>query len=174
MRSVRFLGALLLLLGTRAVLAEPCKLTIEATDQMRYSTQQLTIPSSCSEVELTLRHSGKLSAKVMGHNWVLARATDMSAIVNAGLTAGSQNDYLPRGDARIIAATHLVGGGETSTANFSTSALQDGTHYAFFCTSPGHAAIMRGAVQFEYHKAVAQSSDSARSTAVAAPSALNP
>ncbi|MBV8743205.1 MAG: azurin [Sinobacteraceae bacterium] len=173
MTSVRLLGALLLLLGTRAVLAEPCKLTIEATDQMRYSTQQLTIPSSCSEVELTLRHSGKLSAKVMGHNWVLARASDMSAIVNAGLTAGSQNDFLPHGDARIIAATHVVGGGETSTATFSTSALQDGTRYAFFCTSPGHSAIMRGTVQFEYRK-TARSSDSTPAAAITATSSLNP
>jgi hypothetical protein len=68
----------------------------------------------------------------------------------------------------------VVGGGESSSATFSTTALQDGTQYAFFCTSPGHAAIMRGTVQFEYHKAVARSSDSGRSTAVAAPSALNP
>lgn len=174
MKFLRLLSALVLLLGTRAVLAEPCKLTIEATDQMRFSTQQLTIPSTCSEVELTLRHSGKLSAKVMGHNWVLARAADMSAIVNAGMTAGSQNDFLPHADARIIAATHVVGGGQTSTATFSTSALQDGTQYAFFCTSPGHAAIMRGTVHLEYRKAVAQSIDSSPSTGAAAPAALNP
>ena len=139
MKCLRFLGALLVLLSARAVLAEPCKLTIEATDQMRYSMQRMTIPPTCSEVEITLHHSGKLSAKVMGHNWVLARATDMSAIINAGLSAGSQNEYLPRGDERIIAATHVVGGGESSTATFNTSALQDGK-----CTQVLRASYFSG------------------------------
>jgi len=156
MTPPKLLVAAALLLSSRLVHAEPCKLSIEANDQMQFSAHELTLPASCSEVEITLRHSGKLPARVMGHNWVLARASDMSGIVNAGLSAGSRHGYLPEGDARIIAATHVVGGGESSTASFSTSALQEGARYVFFCTSPGHAAVMRGTFVFGDIKNVAR------------------
>jgi azurin len=84
----------------------------------------------------------------MGHDWVLARDTDMPAIVNAGLAAGPAHGFVPENDARVIAATHLVGGGESATVEFSTAALVPGGHYSFFCTSPGHSAVMRGRFLF--------------------------
>ena len=145
--SLRILGVCLLLLG-RAALADPCKVLIESTDQMRFNLHELTVPVECGEVEVTLKHSGKLSAKAMGHDWVLAKDSDMSAIVNAGLAAGATHGYLPEHDQRIIAATPIVGGGESATVKFATSGLQPGTHYAFFCSSPGHATIMRGTFKF--------------------------
>ena len=156
MKSSRLLAAAALLLASQLAHAGPCKLSIEANDQMRYSAHELTLPAACTEVEITLHHSGKLPARVMGHNWVLARDGDMSGIVNAGLSAGSQHGYLPEGDARIIAATHVVGGGESSTATFSTSALQEGARYVFFCTSPGHSAVMRGTFVFGDNRKVAR------------------
>ena len=145
--SLRILGVCLLLLS-RAALADPCKVLIESTDQMRFNLHELTVPVECGEVEVTLKHSGKLSAKAMGHDWVLAKDSDMSAIVNAGLAAGATHGYLPEHDQRIIAATPIVGGGESATVKFATSGLQPGTRYAFFCTSPGHATIMRGTFKF--------------------------
>jgi len=68
----------------------------------------------------------------------------MSAIVNAGLAAGPARGYLPEHDTRIIAATPIVGGGESATVKFATRLLQPGIRYAFFCTSPGHSTVMRG------------------------------
>jgi azurin len=156
MMYLRMLGAAALLLAGRFAHAEPCKLAIEANDQMQYSAHELTLPASCTEVQITLRHSGKLPARVMGHNWVLTRDGDMSGIVNAGLSAGSQHGYLPAGDLRIIAATAVVGGGESSTVTFSTSALQEGARYVFFCTSPGHSAVMRGSFVFGDNKKLAR------------------
>jgi azurin len=84
----------------------------------------------------------------MGHDWVLAKDSDMSAIVNAGLAAGAKRGYLPENDKRIIAATGLVGGGESAVVKFSTSMLQQGVRYVFFCTSPGHSSAMRGTFLF--------------------------
>jgi azurin len=115
---------------------------------MRYSTQELAVPSECSDVEVTLRHAGKLPANVMGHDWVLARDSDMSGIVNAAVAAGASHGYLPQNDKRIIAATQLVGGGESSTVKFSTSALVQGARYVFFCTTPGHSTMMHGSFRF--------------------------
>jgi azurin len=137
-------GALALLLGARGVYADTCSVTIEGNDRMQFNLHQITVPSECGEVEVRLRHSGKMSAKVMGHDWVLAKDSDMSAIVNAGLAAGARHGYLPENDQRIIAATGQVGGGESAVVRFKTSALQPGVRYAFFCTSPGHSTAMRG------------------------------
>ena len=72
----------------------------------------------------------------------------MAAIVNAGLAAGFTRGFVPENDQRVIAATHLVGGGESATVQFSTAALVPGGRYSFFCSSPGHSAVMRGRFLF--------------------------
>ena len=141
------IGAALMLLAIVAH-ADPCKMTVESNDVMQYNVREMVVPASCTEVEVSLRHSGQLAAKVMGHDWVLARESDMSAIVNAGMAAGFKHGYLPENDKRIIAATRVVGGGETATVTFSTSLLQEGARYVFFCTSPGHSSVMHGAFRF--------------------------
>ena len=144
MTARRLIGASLLLLAGAIAHADPCKLALESNDLMQFSVHELIVPAECGEVEVTLRHSGQLSARAMGHDWVLAKDSDVSAIVNAGLAAGPAHGYLPEHDKRIIAATPIVGGGESATVTFATSLLQAGTRYAFFCTSPGHATLMRG------------------------------
>jgi azurin len=145
---LRLTGAGALLLAGSMAHADPCKLTIESNDMMRFNSHELTVPTACSEVEVTLKHSGQLPAKVMGHDWVLAKDSDMSGIVNAGLAAGLSRGFLPENDKRIIAATKVVGGGESTTVKFSTASLTQGEHYAFFCTSPGHSSLMRGKFLF--------------------------
>ena len=148
MKGLRLLGAGALVLACGVAYADPCKITIEGNDQMQYSAHELAVPSECTDVEVTLRHAGKLSAKVMGHDWVLARDSDMSGIVNAALAAGAAHGYLPENDKRIVAATKLVGGGESTTVKFSTAALVQGARYVFFCTTPGHSTVMRGSFLF--------------------------
>jgi len=143
MTFVRLIGAGLLLLSGVAY-ADPCKLAIESNDMMQFSVHEMVVPAECADIEVTLRHAGQLPSKVMGHDWVLAKESDMSGIVNAGLAAGLAHGYLPANDKRIIAATRIVGGGESSTVKFSSTALTQGARYAFFCTSPGHSAMMRG------------------------------
>ncbi|MGH8134306.1 MAG: azurin [Steroidobacteraceae bacterium] len=156
MRLLRLIGAGTLLLASAFAWADPCKVTIEGNDLMQYNLHELAVPAQCAEVEVTLRHSGQLSAKVMGHDWVLTRDEHMSAIVNAGLAAGLKHGYLPQNDARIIAATRLVGGGESDTIKFSTATLLQGARYAFFCSSPGHATLMRGRFIFGDSKRLAR------------------
>ena len=148
MTSVRLIGAGLLLLTATAAYADPCQITIESNDAMQFNAHEIAVPAECTDVELTLKHAGHLPAKVMGHDWVLAKDSDMSGIVNAGLAAGLAHGFLPENDKRIIAATKVVGGGESTTVKFSTAALSQGERYAFFCTSPGHSAIMRGKFLF--------------------------
>jgi azurin len=148
MKMVRLLTAGVLLLAGGVAYADACKITIESNDRMQFNTHELAVPATCSDVEVTLKHSGQLPAKVMGHDWVLAKESDVSAIASAGLAAGLARGWLAQNDKRIIASTKVVGGGEATTVTFSTSALVSGTRYAFFCSSPGHSSVMRGLFLF--------------------------
>src|SRR5579862_2785562 len=113
----------LLLFSAPAAWAEDCHYRIEANDQMQYNAKQLVVPASCTDIEVTLVHTGTQMANVMGHDWVLVKSSDMVAIANAGLAAGLQNNWLPQGDKRIIASTKLVGGGESASVHIPSSAL---------------------------------------------------
>ncbi len=124
-------------------LSQECALTIEANDQIQYVQKELRTSASCGEVTLTLKHIGQLAANIMGHNWVLAATPDYEAVAQAGQAAGPPN-YVPAGDARIIAATNLIGGGEETTITFDISGLTAGGDYTFFCTFPGHWVLMNG------------------------------
>jgi azurin len=148
MTYVRLIGAAVLLLAGGVAYADPCKVTIESNDVMQFSAHEIAVPTECADVEVTLRHAGQLPAAVMGHDWVLAKEADVSAIVDAGRAAGPTHGYLPQNDKRIIAATKVVGGGESTTAQFSTAGLVHGERYAFFCTTPGHSSVMHGKFLF--------------------------
>ena len=128
--------------------ADECALTITGNDVMQYDTKQMSVPLNCKEVQLTLKHVGTAAARVMGHDWVLAKSNDVVAIANAGMAAGLKANYLPMDDKRIIAATRIVGGGESATVVFSTAALEPGGDYSFFCSTPGHRTNMRGKFVF--------------------------
>lgn len=56
--------------------AKTCAVTITGTDQMKFDQSAITIAPDCTEVAVTLKHSGKLAATVMGHNWVLTKSDD--------------------------------------------------------------------------------------------------
>jgi len=156
MTLLRLLGAGTLLLAAGFAYADPCKMAIEGNDLMQYNLHEISVPSSCTEIEVTLKHAGRMQAKVMGHDWVLAKTSDVSSIVNAAMGAGFARGYLPQGDQRIIAATSLVGGGESTTVKFSTRMLQEGMSYSFFCTTPGHATVMHGRFLFGDTKRLAR------------------
>ena len=138
-----------------AAQAANCQLTVEANDMIQFNARALQVDASCNEVQLTLHHVGKLEAHVLGHDWVLARSADVSALANAGIAAGFDKGYLPQGDKRILAATKIVGGGEATTISFSTANLIPGGDYSFFCSYPGHTSMMRGRFQFATRESVA-------------------
>lgn len=144
MKRNRLLVAVgLLALFPFTVSADECDLVIEGTDQMSFSAKKMSVPASCETVKVTLKHTGSLAKNMMGHNWVLTRTDDMQAIVKAGAAAGLDNNYLPEDDDRVIAATEVIGGGESANVEFSTEGLAD-EKLTFFCSFPGHSGIMKG------------------------------
>ena len=140
--------SLLALAGNAFGADKVCKLEITGTDAMQFDKKELAVAADCTQVELTLHHSGKLPAQAMGHNWVLAKSSDVSGIASDGVGAGFAKDHIKDGDARVIAHTKIVGGGQSTSVTFPTSKLKAGESYTYFCSFPGHSSIMKGTFKF--------------------------
>lgn len=125
-------------------LGKTCEVNVEGSDAMAFNTKTIAT-AGCKEIKLTLKHSGKLPKAAMGHNIVITTEADMKKTIEAATKAGPAKDYSP-GTAGVIVATKLLGGGESDTVTFPTSKLKKGTKYKFFCTFPGHSALMQGDV----------------------------
>jgi azurin len=145
---MKYLMTAALVFLARVATADVCPLTIDATDDMRFEQETLKVEMRCTEVEVTLHHTGKLPARIMGHDWVLTKTGDVAAVANAGMGAGLANSFQQPGDKRIIAATKIVGGGENAVVKFSTAQLERGVSYSYFCSAPGHFSIMKGRFVF--------------------------
>lgn len=145
---MKYLITAALLFLARIATADVCPLTINATDDMRFEQDTLQVETRCTDVEVTLHHTGKLPANIMGHNWVLTKTSDVAAVANAGMGAGLANSFQRPGDARILAATKIVGGGENAVVKFSTAQLERGVSYSYFCSAPGHFSMMKGRLVF--------------------------
>ena len=142
MQKIMFPALLGLLLSGTA--AADCEIDIQVGDMLSFSTDSIEVQSSCDTVTVNLEHTGTLPVEAMGHNWVLSRTEDFQAVANAGMGAGVAGNYVPAGDERVIAATSLVGGGESTSVSFSIANLDIGAEYTFFCSFPGHWSVMKG------------------------------
>jgi azurin len=131
-----------LMLGNSAW-SQECSLSIDGNDQIQFNKKELRVSKSCKEVTVTLKHVGQLAANVMGHNWVLAATADYQAVATAGQAAGPPN-YVPAGDARVLATTTVIGGGQETSVKFDLSKLTPGGDYTYFCSFPGHFVLMNG------------------------------
>jgi azurin len=145
---LRSVLAFALFCASSGAFAKTCTASISGDDAMKFSTDRIAIAADCTEVQLTLKHTGKLPVNAMGHNWVLTDTAAFEPVAKAGMTAGPAAGYLPKNDARIIAHTKLIGGGETTTVQFPTSKLKKGGDYTFFCSFPGHWTQMKGKLAF--------------------------
>ncbi|WP_109125248.1 azurin [Dyella sp. C11] len=143
------LALALLCLCTTPLWAADCSTTIEASDAMQFNQKTITVAKTCKQFTMTLKHVGKLPKASMGHNWVLGTAADEQAIITDGMKAGAEQNYIKPGDPRVIAHTKLIGGGESDSVTVPVSKLKAGETYAYFCTFPGHAALMEGTLTLE-------------------------
>lgn len=140
------LAALLALLSP-SLWAATCSVEIAASDRIAFSRNAIEVSRSCREFTVHLQHSGSQEKTLMGHNWVLARAADQQAVAHAGLVGGMSRSFIRPGDARVIAATRVLGGGESDSVTFPVALLEEGQQYLFFCSFPGHSALMKGTLR---------------------------
>ena len=116
---------------------------------MQYNVSSIVVPSSCKDFKITLKHTGTMPVTAMGHDVVIARQSDLQAVDADGVAAGAAAGYVKEGDSRVIAHTKLIGGGETTSVSFPVSKIQSGGPYAFFCSFPGHSALMKGTISVQ-------------------------
>jgi azurin len=126
--------------------AKTCDVKVEGSDAMSYNTKTIAV-AGCTDVKLSLKHTGKLPKAAMGHNIVIAPESEMKNVIADATKAGPAKDYTPT-SAAVVVASKLIGGGESTEVSFATSKLKKGTKYKFFCTFPGHSAVMVGDVTF--------------------------
>lgn len=124
-----------------------CEVSIDANDMMKFSAETISVPATCKEVKLTLNHTGNLAAESMGHNVVITDTVNLQAVGTDGMSAGLENNYVKPNDERVYASTKVVGGGESTSITFSTEKMTKEGDYSFFCSFPGHWAIMKGKFQ---------------------------
>ncbi|MDR2155195.1 MAG: azurin [Burkholderiaceae bacterium] len=130
--------------------ADECSATVEGNDAMQYNVKSIDVPKSCKSFTVTLKHVGKLPKASMGHNWVLAKTADAAAVAKDGIAAGLKADYIKAGDPRVIAHTKMLGGGESDSVTIDVAGkLKAGEPYEYFCTFPGHVALMKGTLQIK-------------------------
>jgi azurin len=94
-------------------------------DRMKFNLRKITVKAG-QKIKLTLTHTGKLDKRIMGHNVVFLN---------------KENDYIPIGSSAVLAHTKMLGGGETTTIEFT--APEAGT-YDYICSFPAHYAMMKG------------------------------
>ena len=129
-----------------AVVAD-CATTVESNDMMQYNADSITVPASCTQFTINLKHVGKLAANVMGHNVVIAKEADMAGIAADG--ASDPATHVKAGDTRAIAHSKVIGGGESTSVSFDVAKIKDGGPFKFFCSFPGHLALMQGSIQVQ-------------------------
>lgn len=137
--------ALLLAAGAASgVQAADCEVTVDSNDKMRFDTDRIEMDAGCEEFTVKLTHSGSMAENVMGHNWVLTLEEDVQGVVQDGMAAGLEEEYVKPDDERVIAHTEIIGGGEETSITFDTSDLSKDASYQFFCSFPGHSSLMKG------------------------------
>ena len=134
-------------LDASSAFAADCSVEIEGNDAMQFNKPAIEVSKSCKEFTVKLKHAGKLPKQAMGHNWVLAKTADVQAVAADGVAAGLPQDYVKAGDARVVAHTKVVGGGESDSVSFPVAKLGAADSYTFFCSFPGHSSIMKGTLK---------------------------
>ena len=133
-----------LMLGSSAVMAKTCDVELEANDAMSFNTKELKVDGDCTEAKLTLKHVGKMPKSAMGHNVVITKTDDFKKVAKAAGKVSAEDNYVPKDDARVLAHTKLIGGGESDTITIPLDKFEKGGDYTFFCSFPGHWSVMKG------------------------------
>ena len=121
-----------------------CTINLKGDDAMKFDLKEATVSAACPTITVNLIHTGKMPAAAMGHNVVISATKDMDGVVRDGIKAGVAGNYVAKGDARVIAVTKIIGGGETTKVTFPGKKLTAGGDYTFYCSFPGHSMLMKG------------------------------
>ena len=130
-----------------SVFASNCEIKIEGSDMMKYDVAEITLDTSCKQTKISLKHAGKLPINAMGHNIVIVEENNLNKITQQiNFSLGVEKGYLPDSEDIIFIST-MVGGGDTTELEMDMSKLDKTKSFVFFCSFPGHWALMRGKIK---------------------------
>ncbi len=127
--------------------ASGCALNLDSADMMKFSVTEISVPKTCKDFTINLKHIGKMPKNIMGHNLVISKEADQAGVIEDGNKAGIAGDYVKAKDARVVAYTKIIGGGEAASTKFAVAKLNTTDKFTFYCSFPGHAFGMKGAVK---------------------------
>lgn len=113
-------------------------------NQMKYRETEFTVAPG-ETIKLVFDNTA--TSPSMQHNVVVLNSTKedvFQRVGEAGMKAGSSNDYVPEDDA-ILAYTPIAPPGETVSVTFTVP--EETGDYGYVCTFPGHWATMRGTMK---------------------------
>lgn len=114
-------------------------------NQMKYKQTEFTVAPG-QTVKLVFENTA--TSPSMQHNVVVLTSADEAAfrqVGEAGMEAGSANDYVPEDMNQVLAYTAIAPPGETVSVTFT--APEETGDYGYVCTFPGHWATMQGTMK---------------------------
>jgi len=115
-------------------------------NQMKFKQTEFTVAPG-ETIELVFENTA--TSPSMQHNVLVLNSSEdavFERVGEAGMSAGSTNDYVPEDDA-ILAHTPIAPPGETVSVTFTVP--EETGEYGYLCTFPGHWATMQGTMSVE-------------------------
>ncbi len=115
---------------------------IQASDNMRFTPDRITARPG-EALHVVLKDVGSVPKVAMAHNFVLLKkGVDAKGFAEKSAAARDTDFIAPALQDQALAATRLVGPGETTEITFKAPPAGS---YTFICTFPGHfASGMKG------------------------------
>ncbi len=133
-------GALLLFTAgcAKPPSAPPKTVQVTGDDKMKYDLTAFEVKPG-QQVTITLTNVGTAPKASMGHNLiVLKQNVNVPKFLDEGSMHAAKNYIAPEFAKDVIAATKLLGPGESDTITFTAPFVPG--DYVFLCAFPGHYA----------------------------------
>lgn len=143
-----FLSGPITLFADNGVNDQVRTIEIEGNDNLRYSVEEITAePGEQLRIEFTT--VSDMPPQAMQHNIAILNAdADVDAFANASMMARDNGYIDPEMEDQLLANTEMIGGGETSSIEFTVP--EEPGEYVYICTFPGHyLAGMKGVLIVE-------------------------
>lgn len=111
-------------------------INITGTDNMKFDVSLIEAEAG-ETIEIVFTTKSDMPKQAMAHNIaIIDLGVDLEEFVMASI-GSADNDYIaPAFEDRVIANSEMIGGGETSTFEFTVPETPG--DYDFVCTFPGH------------------------------------
>lgn len=111
-------------------------ITVQGTDNMKFDVTLIEAEPG-EVIRITLETISNIPKQAMAHNIaIIDQDVDMDEFVSASIMARDNEYIAPEFEDRVIAHTAMIGGGETSTIEFTVPETPG--DYDYVCTFPGH------------------------------------